>query len=350
MIKQATNKPDARIAGILANSDRGTVQRGKIAIGARATGAEITLSYIIVIGKEPGPTLWINGQVHGTEVCAIVAGINFCNDLNPKTLKGAVVFTASGNPLALESRTWSTQQDFGQNLDTMFPGRPNGFITERMADTLFQEILAVQPDLLLSMHAQGTDFESKVYGVYKLPPNCVVEPEYLYRFMRHFRPYVICHQSVEAGSGEHPGNHAGALDYVALANGIPAFMIELGVAQRATSEQLALGAAAYRAICVELNMLAHDTESTEPTKSLLVSSRSHCNADSGGMWQTTLNPGVLVKAGEPLGTITSLTGELVETVTMSMDVLLIAIRQDPVLHTGDSVAYLAHDWTEIDLS
>ena len=35
---------------------------------------------------------------------------------------GAVVFTASGNPLALESRTEATQQDFGANLDTSYPG------------------------------------------------------------------------------------------------------------------------------------------------------------------------------------------------------------------------------------
>ncbi len=341
--------PDSMIIDhVLRNGRPGSVHRGRIGLGARATGAEIAISYIVVIGQEPGPTLWINGQVHGTEVCAIVAGINFCNSLDPKTLKGCVIFTASGNPLALESRTWSTQQDFGQNLDTMFPGRPNGFVTERMADRLSREVLAVRPDLLLSMHAQGTDFESMVYGVYKLPPDCSVKPNELYRYMRCFEPFAICHQSVKPGSGEHPGNHAGALDYMALAHGIPAFMIEFGVAQRATPEQVRFGAACYGRVCAELGMLQVKGDGSKADKTWLVSARSHCNSDAGGMWQSAHNPGVLIKAGEEIGTVTDLTGVLVDTVTMPKDVLLIAIRQDPVVHTGDSVAYLAHDWTSFN--
>ncbi|MAW82136.1 MAG: hypothetical protein CMI63_18005 [Parvularcula sp.] len=338
------------IEAITRDGAPGTVHRGRIPLGARATGAEIAVSYIVVIGEEPGPTLWINGQVHGTEVCAIVAGINFCNRLDPKTLKGCVIFTASANPLALESRTWSTQQDFGQNLDTMFPGRSNGFVTERMADRLFREVMAVRPDLLLSMHAQGTDFESMVYGVYKLPPDCPVKPEQLYRYMRCFEPFVICHQSVKPGSGEHPGNHAGALDYMALANGIPAFMIELGVAQRATPDQVSFGAACYGSICAELGMLPAQKDHPKGVKTWLVSERSHCNSDAGGMWQSKHQPGVLIKAGQEIGTVTDLTGLFADTVIVPKDVLLIAVRQDPVVHTGDSVAYLAHDWTHLDLT
>jgi hypothetical protein len=33
-----------------------------------------------------------------------------------------------------------------------------------------------------------------------------------------------------------------------------------------------------------------------------------------------------------------------------MDVLLIAVRQDPVVHSGDSVAYLAKQWSSLDLA
>ncbi|QIB65102.1 M14 family metallopeptidase [Kineobactrum salinum] len=335
------------IASILREGKRGSVHRGKLQLGTRATGADIAISYIVVLGAEAGPTLWINGQVHGTEVCGIVAGMEFCRNLDPASLKGSVVFTASANPLALESRTWATQQDFGQNLDTLFPGRSNGFITERMAACLMAEILAVRPALLLSMHAQGTDFESQIYGVYKLPPNCVVEPSYLYRLLRVFNPFAICHQSVLPGSGEHPGNHAGALDYLALVNGIPAFMVEFGVAQRATPEEVQLGIACYRNICVELGMLERSDTAAFITKSRLVNARGHLNVDVGGIWQSPLKSGAVVKAGDPIGTITDFTGVVLATVTLPMDILLIALRLDPVVHTGDSVAYIASEWSEL---
>lgn len=35
---------------------------------------------------------------------------------------------------------------------------------------------------------------------------------------------------------------------------------------------------------------------------------------------------------------------------MPMDVLIIAVRLDPVVHTGDGVAYLAREWTDLELS
>lgn len=346
---QETSGPPPVIKQLLDESPRGSTHRGRIMLGSRATGADIALSYIVIIGCEPGPTLWINGQVHGTEVCAIVAGIEFCRSLDPAQMKGNVVFTASGNPLALESRTWATQQDFGQNLDTSFPGRPDGFITERMAHRLFNEIVAVRPDLLLSMHAQGTDFASEIYGVYKLPPNSPVEPSDLYPFLRIFEPFAICHMRVGPGSGEHPGYHAGALDYQAMVQGIPAFMIEFGVAQRSTPDEVRFGVACYRGIGAELGILAPEHKTTGSSQSRLVTSRGHCNVDVGGLWQSELKPGALVKAGDPIGTITDFTGVVVDTVTMPMDVLLIAIRQDPVVHSGDSIAYLAKEWTSVDL-
>jgi predicted deacylase len=70
----------------------------------------------------------------------------------------------------------------------------------------------------------------------------------------------------------------------------------------------------------------------------------------GGLWQSDLLPGAFVKAGDPIGTIVDFTGETIETVSMSMDVLLIAVRQDPVVHCGDSVAYLAREWSDIDFA
>lgn len=337
------------IERIIRTGARAAIHRGRIRLGSRVNGADIAISYVVVLGAEDGPTLWINGQVHGTEVCAILAGLDFCHAIDPAVLKGAVVFTASGNPLALESRTEATQQDYGANLDTSYPGRPNGFITERMAHCLFREILAVKPDLLLSMHAQGRDFASAVYGVYKLPPDCTVDPAHIYRFLRHFDPFVVCRMSVQAGSGELPGNHAGALDYQAMANGIPAFMIELDVGQRADPAKIAFGVASFDRVARELAMLPARADGKGAVASRLVTARGHCNADSGGLWRSPHAPGAVVPAGEPIGTITDLTGIVVETVRMPMDVLIIAVRLDPVVHTGDGVAYLAREWTDLTL-
>ena len=43
----------------------------------------------------------------------------------------------------------------------------------------------------------------------------------------------------------------------------------------------------------------------------------------------------------------NLHGHVVERPSFDHDVVVIAIRVDPVVHTGDRVAYLGHEWDEI---
>lgn len=333
---------DNVIADIV-TGQRGTISRGKLEVGRRASGAEIAIPYVVVAGAQDGPVLWINGQVHGNEVAAIVAALDFCNGIDLAQLKGTVVFTATGNPLALDTRTMFSPQDWA-NLDQSFPGRPEGFITERLAYCLFREILSVRPDLLISMHAQGTEAASKLYGVFKQPPECSVSKEYLLPFLRLFDPFVVCHMRVEPGGGEIPGNHAGALDYQAMAAGIPAFMIELGTGQRAAPADVVFGIQAFTRVACRMKMLEGEDYAGDAA-TLLVTARGHVMTDDGGLFRPAAAPGEIVPAGKPLGTVMDLTGNPMRDVVQDHDVLIISIRIDPVVHGGDNVAYVAHAWT-----
>jgi len=213
---------------------------GRLLVGTRASGAEVAIPYVVLKGARPGPTLWINGQVHGNEVAAIVAALDLLATLDPAEMTGSVVFTATGNPLAFDVRTMFSPQDYG-NLDQSFPGRPDGFVTERLAHRLLAEIMAARPDLLISMHSQGTEAASRIYGVFKLPPESTVGTDAIFPYLRLFEPMVVCRMRVEPGMGEIPGNHAGALDYQAMAHDIPAFMIELGTGQRCHPDDVNMG-------------------------------------------------------------------------------------------------------------
>ena len=69
--------------------------------------------------------MWINGQVHGPEINGVLAALDFVNALQPAGLSGSIVVTATANPLALNTRTKTTQQDEG-DLDQSFPGNAGG--------------------------------------------------------------------------------------------------------------------------------------------------------------------------------------------------------------------------------
>ena len=68
---------------------------------------------------------------------------------------------------------------------------------------------------------------------------------------------------------------------------------------------------------------------------------------AGGLFRASRRPADLVKAGEPLGEIMNMHGHVVERPSLERDVIIIGIRVDPVVHTGDRVAYVAYEWTDI---
>src|SRR5690606_6214898 len=134
--------------------------------------------------------------------------------------------TPTANPVALDARRKTGPYD-EQDLDQTFPGNPNGLISDQLSAALFA---AVEPhaDVAVSMHTMNNLFDSDPYAVYKVHPQSGVSEDDVLRLVRHFHPVFACRMSVSGGTGELPGNIAGALDYQMLAKGKAAFMIELG--------------------------------------------------------------------------------------------------------------------------
>jgi hypothetical protein len=307
-----------------------------------ASGAEIAIAYVAVKGSKPGPCLWINGQVHGTEINGIFAALDFFNGLDASALSGSVVVTATANPPALDARQKFAPQD-DQDLDQSFPGSAVGFTTEQLAHALFVEVKAAA-SAVINMHTMSAPFEAKVYAVYKVHPNGLVKEADLLRLIAPFKPSVACLMSVEPGKGELPGNVAGALDYQMAAVGIPAFMIELGAGGRAVPEDIRQGVEGFLGVARQLKML----EGTNPTQKVRrVTRRGHVTFKHGGLFRASRKPGETVKAGEALGELIDTWGEVVDRPGLPADVIVIGIRREPVVHTGDRVGFVAYAWDEV---
>lgn len=320
----------------------------RIPVGTLASGAEIAIACVALKGARPGKTLWINGQVHGTEVTGIVAALDFVNGLDPATLAGTVIVTSTGNPLGFDARVTNIPQD-NNNLDQSYPGRADGYTTERLAHALLVQMRAITPDLAISMHSQSVSTASRTYAVYKQPPETSVTEAFLFPFIAGFEPALVCRMSVEPGHGEIVGNHAGALDYQLNLLGIPTFMVELGAGQRADPPEVARGVRGFMDVARRLG-IASGTPAPLPATVRRVTRRGHHPIAHGGLFRAACAAGDLVRAGEPLGEIMTLHGRVVESPAPSRDAIVIAIRVDPVVHTGDRVAYLAYEWQDVALA
>lgn len=333
----------ANVKAALEAAEPGSRINGRISVGTMASGAEIAIPYVAMKGAGSGPCLWINGQVHGTELNGIFSAFDLLNATDATTMSGSIVVTATANPLAFDAHRKTASQD-ENDLDQTYPGRSGGFITERMAGALFPHVRDCA-GVLINMHTNGTPYEGRPYAVYKQHPNGKVSEAQLLRYLSPFRPSVSCLMSIEPGRGELLGNIGGALDYQLLALGIPAFMIELGGGGRAEPAYIQQGTAGMRAVAQLMGILPGTPPAAGPMRR--VTKRAHVTFNHGGLFRAFKQAGDAVKAGEPIGEVFDMYGQVIEIMKLPYDAIVISIRRDPVVHTGERFVFVAQEWTDI---
>ncbi|WP_419695448.1 M14 family metallopeptidase [Mesorhizobium muleiense] len=313
---------------------------GRLGMGTMASGQTIDLPYLVMRGMQDGPCLWLNGAVHGDEINGVLAALDFYRALDPSQMRGRVVVTPVSNPLGFDARRKRVPQD-ELDLDQSFPGRADGLASERLAWTLFSEIRDVA-DVLVNFHTMNPYFDSKPYVVYKIGSAQVTDEKTLLAAAATFDPFVVCRMPVDGGS-ELPGNVAGALDYQGLKAGLLAFMVELGGGSRQEPAYIAQGVRGLFRLAQHIGLL--EADGWEPGSVQRVTRRRHVMCSHGGLFRQQAVAGSIVPAGQPIGIVESVWGEELEKIVFDAPVALIGLRTDPVVHSGDRVAFVGTEWS-----
>lgn len=313
-----------------------------VPVGELAHRAEIQFPVIVVAGKKPGPTLWVNGTVHGDELNGSYAAWELARELDTTELSGVLVVTPVCNPVAFECRNKISDLDF-MDMDTAFPGDPQGMLSQRIAHILYQEIKS-HADALISFHTMATPYRANPYSVRKIVPGVSEKVNRTAEEMqRAFGVVTNCLVDLCSGVNELPGVTSGALDITCLKDGIPAFMGEMG--QGGKLEDLYINAAKRGISNVMRYWHMLPGEIQQPGRKVLISSRRFLRSDRGGLMRMAVAPGQEVKAGESL-LYFHYYGNEVESYPAKSDCYIIGIRDNPVINTGDRVAFVGTKWSE----
>lgn len=316
-----------------------------IDLGNLASGAPVSIPVVIARGATPGKCLWINGQVHGDELNGVFSALDFVRSVPLGSLAGTIVVTATANPWALDIRRKRASQD-DLDLDQSFPGHANGLTTERTAAKLYAEVSACA-DALVSMHSMGTPFDCEPFAVYKIASSGGVDEMTQLRLLAQFGPGYACYMPVHSRPGELPGHLAGSIDYQLLESGKPAFMIELGAGGRYDPRHVKQGVEGMSGVAGVLGMLPG---AQRKVKSVVrVKRYQHVTCTRGGLFRAARRPDTALAANEVYGEIIDLHGRVVESLSIDHPVRLIGIRRDPVVHSGERVSFVAHEWDEVAL-
>ncbi|MGH2375275.1 MAG: succinylglutamate desuccinylase/aspartoacylase family protein [bacterium] len=138
-----------------AHAPRGTVARGAIPVGTRAGGHPIEIPLLLLNGFQDGRVLWIDGAIHGDEPEGPLTIFRLMQRLDPAKVRGAVVAVPVVNVGAFESNQRGNPADlFTYDLNRIYPGRPDGHLTERIAHAHYTAMVA-HADLEVSIHSGG---------------------------------------------------------------------------------------------------------------------------------------------------------------------------------------------------
>jgi predicted deacylase len=177
-----------------------------LTVGTLADGAPLRVPIHTIAGDRPGPTVGISAGIHGDEIPPIESIRRFVANLDRASLCGTLRIMPVANPLAVQGLTRHTPQDM-QNMNRIFPGDPEGWLTEQLADAITRQFLPGL-DALIDLHSGGT-FPTVDY-VY------ILNDEVLSRAFG----FSVMYRTAQS--------FVGTLGTVAIERGVPTVVVEMG--------------------------------------------------------------------------------------------------------------------------
>lgn len=124
----------------------------------------IDIPFSVIEGATAGPVLLVTAGVHASEYCSIEAAVRL-QQTRPEDIKGTLVILPILNMAGFKKRSIYIMPEDGKNLNRMFPGRPDGTLSERLAHWLTSEVFP-NADCYLDLHGGDLDESLMPFTIY----------------------------------------------------------------------------------------------------------------------------------------------------------------------------------------
>jgi predicted deacylase len=256
-----------------------------------------------------GPTLGLIAGIHGDEPLGVETLRRFVAELDQSSFAGELVVLPVANAYAFQSLTRNTPVDMN-NLNRLFPGDPDGMLTEQLAYAIVQ-VLVPRCNYLIDLHSGGN--LATVDYVYLHDDGGLAESfgcEILFRG-----------PSFHGSLGDHTRS-----------NGIPTVVSELGGGQQRNAHYVEKGLRGIRNVMKRLEMLPGEPDL--PDRQVVVEELIVLRPHHGGLMISNVDPeqlGASVAQGFELGRVVSpYTFEVLEVVTAPYDPTLLVLVREPI--------------------
>lgn len=287
---------------------------------------------VIIEGTQPGPHLLIFGGIHGDEYEPMAAVRKLITSIDPAKLFGKVTLVPVVNEPAYERTSRTGPDDL--DLARTFPGSPQGSITEQIASQATQLIQST--DYLIDLHTGGVISNLAPFSGYTLHS----DPEIL-DLQR--RMALALNLPVVWGTSAHLNGRSLS---AARDLGVPAIYAEWSGGSGCNQDAVTGYTSGCLSVMAELQMLEISIERKSPLyhieddRSESGHLQLHNNAPVSGFFEPNVKLMDLVQTGDPLGTITSVTGDQISTVSANQAGVILGLRTLPYVEQNDWLAVI----------
>ena len=287
---------------------------------------------ICVIKNGDGPTALLTGANHGDEYEGPLALQHLAHSLKSEDITGRVIIVPAFNYPAFMAAKRTSPID-GGNLNRMFPGKPDGTVTEKIAD-YFERTLIPQSDVVLDIHSGGKTLNFVPFAAAHILDDKAQQAACVAAMEAFNAPYSIMLKEIDS---------VGMYDTAAEDQGKVFVSTELGGGGTATAYTSTIARKGVRNLLIHSGILQAEPE-LEPSKMLDMSDdNAYLFSSSDGLVDYAKDLEDRVEAGDVIARVwpKDRTGETpVEYVAKTTGIL--ASRHFPgLIQTGDFLGLIA---------
>ncbi len=288
---------------------------------------------VSVIKNGDGPTVLFTGANHGDEYEGPIALVKLRAALEAEQINGRVIIVPALNLPAFRVAGRSSPID-GRNMNRVFPGRPDGSISEMIADFVSTEILPLC-DVVIDFHSGGKSLYFAPTSIIHDVPDADLKARTMAALMAFGAPLGLVLTELD---------NLGMLDTTVEEMGKVFVSTELGGGGGTTPETVAIAERGACNVLRHFGILAGAPEGE--TRLMHTPGDSYIAAGDDGLFEFMVDVGDTVQAGAPLAAIHYLEHAdrppLIHTAPKSG---MVIGRHAPGLITkGDFVALIGEDY------
>lgn len=315
------------------NFEKDGVQHGFLRLPySRDDSAWGSIMIPITVAKNGnGPTALLTGANHGEEYEGPVALMELAHAIKAEDLSGRVIIVPAMNYPAFRAATRTSPIDRG-NMNRSFPGRPDGTVTEKIAD-YFQRVLVPMADVVVDIHAGGKTLDFIPYAAVHRLPDPAQEARCVAAMAAFSAPYSMMMLEIDT---------VGMYDNAVEDMGKVFVTTELGGGGSSTARSNAIAKRGIRNVLMHAGIMSGTMDSGPSIMLDMPSNDCFTFSEHDGLFEICVDLGETVRKGDVIAKVwpAERTGEPPQAYAAKMDGLVTARHFPGLIKMGDCMIVL----------